>query len=139
MPIAFAPPGERDALEEGALLTPRFDRDGLIAAIAVDDASGAVLMLAWMNAQALALTLETGIAHYWSRSRGTLWRKGDTSGQTQSVADLRVDCDKDAVLLRVRVGGDGGACHTGRESCFYRSVTMTPEGPRLKPAAGLPR
>jgi phosphoribosyl-AMP cyclohydrolase len=139
MPIAFALPADREALEEGALLTPRFDRDGLIAAIAVDDASGEVLMLAWMNAEALSLTLETGVAHYWSRSRGKLWRKGDTSGQTQSVAELRVDCDQDAVLLRVRVGGDGGACHTGRDSCFYRTVTMTPDGPRLKLAVPLRR
>ena len=139
MPIAFDLPADREALEEGARLTPRFDRDGLIAAIAVDDASGEVLMLAWMNAEALGLTLETGIAHYWSRSRGKLWRKGDTSGQTQSVVDLRVDCDQDAVLMRVRVGGDGGACHTGRDSCFYRAVTMTADGPRLKPAPALRR
>lgn len=139
MSIAFAPPGDSAALEEGAALTPRFDRDGLVAAIAVDDETGAVLMLAWMNAQALAATLETGIAHYWSRSRGKLWRKGDTSGQTQSVVEMRVDCDQDAILMRVTVGGDGGACHTGRDSCFYRAVTMTPDGPRLKLAAPLRR
>jgi phosphoribosyl-AMP cyclohydrolase len=139
MPIAFAPPADREALEEGARLTPRFDRDGLVAAIAVDDASGEVLMLAWMNAEALAATLETGVAHYWSRSRGKLWRKGDTSGQTQGVVEMRVDCDQDALLMRVRVGGDGGACHTGRDSCFYRTVTMTADGPRLKAAPPLRR
>ncbi|MBL8590450.1 MAG: phosphoribosyl-AMP cyclohydrolase [Methylobacteriaceae bacterium] len=139
MTLAFQPPGGRDALEEGAQFTPRFDRDGLIAAIAVDAADGTVLMLAWMNAEALSLTLETGIAHYWSRSRGELWRKGDTSGQLQSVVDLRVDCDQDAVLLRVAVGGDGGACHTGRRSCFYRSVAMTADGPRLGLAPDLRR
>lgn len=139
MPIAFARPGDSAALEEGVALTPRFDRDGLVAAIAVDDASGEVLMLAFMNAQALSATLETGIAHYWSRSRGRLWRKGDTSGQTQSVVEMRVDCDQDAILMRVKVGGDGGACHTGRDTCFYRAVTMTADGPRLKLAAPLRR
>jgi len=77
-------------------------------------------MLAHMNAEALRLTLETGIAHYWSRSRQSLWRKGDTSGQTQAVVEIRTDCDQDALLMRVKPGGDGGACHTGRRSCFYR-------------------
>lgn len=139
MTIAFPAPGDRDALEEGARFTPRFDRDGLIAAIAVDDADGVVLMLAWMNAEALSRTLETGIAHYWSRSRNALWRKGDTSGQLQSVVDIRTDCDQDAVLLRVRVGGDGGACHTGRRSCFYRSVATTANGPGLRLSEGLRR
>ena len=79
-------------------------------------------MLAYMSAESLRLTLETGIAHYWSRSRNALWRKGDTSGQTQRVVEIRVDCDQDAILLRVEAGGDGGACHTGRKSCFYRAV-----------------
>ncbi len=107
-------------LEEGADFRPRFDRDGLIACIALDDADGSVLMLAHMNAESLRLTLETGVAHYWSRSRQALWRKGDTSGQTQAVVEIRTDCDQDALLMRVRPGGDGGACHTGRRSCFYR-------------------
>jgi phosphoribosyl-AMP cyclohydrolase len=79
-------------------------------------------MLAYMNAEALRLTLETGVAHYWSRSRKALWRKGDTSGQIQTVRDIRTDCDQDALLLTVEAGGDGGACHTGRRSCFYRKV-----------------
>ena len=118
--------GERDdpkrALEEGTAFRPRYDRDGLIACVTVDDRDGAVLMVAHMNAEALALTLRTGVAHYWSRSRGRLWRKGDTSGQTQSVVEVRTDCDQDALLMRVRPGGDGGACHTGRRSCFYRVV-----------------
>jgi phosphoribosyl-AMP cyclohydrolase len=109
-------------LEHGSILAPRFDRDGLIAAVATDARTGEVLMLAWMNAQALGLTLETGIAHYYSRSRQALWKKGETSGQVQTVRELRVDCDQDAVLLKVDVGGDGGACHTGRRSCFYRVV-----------------
>jgi phosphoribosyl-AMP cyclohydrolase len=107
-------------LEEGTVFRPRFDRDGLIACITLDAGDGTVLMLAHMNAEALQLTLETGIAHYWSRSRQSLWRKGDTSGQTQTVVEIRTDCDQDALLMRVKPGGDGGACHTGRRSCFYR-------------------
>jgi phosphoribosyl-AMP cyclohydrolase len=113
---------DKRALEEGAAFTPRFDADGLISCIAIDDKTGDVLMLAHMNRAALDATFETGIVHYWSRSRRTLWRKGDTSGQTQRLIELRVDCDQDAVLARVEVGGDGGACHTGRRSCFYRKV-----------------
>ena len=119
---------DKREIEEGVAFLPRYDRDGLIACIAVDDRDGAVLMLAYMNAEALALTIRTGIAHYWSRSRRQLWRKGDTSGQTQSVVELRTDCDQDALLMRVRVGGDGGACHTGRRSCFYRSVERGEDG-----------
>ena len=107
-------------LEEGASFQPRFDRDGLITCVTLDHADGTVLMLAHMNAEALRLTLDTGVAHYWSRSRQALWRKGDTSGQTQAVVEIRTDCDQDALVMRVRPGGDGGACHTGRRSCFYR-------------------
>ena len=88
-------------------------------------------MVAHMNAEALAGDIETGLVHYWSRSREALWRKGDTSGQTQTLVELRVDCDQDAFLAFVRVGGDGGACHTGRRSCFYRRVVAEPTGPRL--------
>ena len=110
------------SLEHGALLAPRFDAAGLIAAIAVDAASGEVLMLAWMNAEALKLTLDTGEAHYFSRSRQALWKKGETSGQLQTLVEMRVDCDQDAVLLKVDVQGDGGACHVGFRSCFYRVV-----------------
>ena len=84
-------------------------------------------MVAHMNAEALRRTLETGEAWYWSRSRGELWHKGATSGQVQSVVEMRVDCDQDAILLKVRVGGDGGRCHTGRRSCFYR-VAATATG-----------
>ena len=114
-------------LEEGSSFLPRFDRDGLMTCVTLDHADGTVLMLAHMNAEALRLTLETGIAHYWSRSRKRLWRKGDTSGQTQSVVEIRTDCDQDALVMRVHPGGDGGACHTGRRSCFYR-VLQTGEG-----------
>ena len=108
------------ALERGKVLAPRFNADGLIAAICQHADTGEVLMFAWMNAEALQLTLDTGIAHYWSRSRGSLWKKGDTSGQLQLVTELRVDCDQDAVLLKVHPQGDGGACHVGFRSCFYR-------------------
>lgn len=116
----FLPPLSGSAQDETAELRPRFDENGLIAAIAQDAGTGEVLMLAWMNAEALAKTLQTGRATYWSRSRGALWVKGETSGHTQEVIELRVDCDQDAVLLKVRQ--TGGACHTHRESCFYRRI-----------------
>ena len=122
MDAAFPPPGDKQALEHGDVLTPRFGPDGLIAAIATDAATGDILMFAWMNDQALRLTLETGEAHYWSRSRGELWHKGATSGQIQTVVEARVDCDQDAVWLKVKAQGDGGACHTGARSCFYRVI-----------------
>lgn len=101
-------------------LSPAFNADGLIAAVAQDEATGEVLMLAWMNAEALKRTLETGRATYWSRSRKALWVKGDTSGHTQRVIEARIDCDQDAVLLRVEQ--TGAACHTGERSCFYRAI-----------------
>lgn len=119
---AFPTAPDHHALERGAVLAPRFDEAGLIAAIAQDAADGEVLMIAWMNAEALRLTLETGQAHYYSRSRKGLWKKGETSGQIQTVRELRIDCDQDAVLMKVSVGGDGGACHVGFRSCFYRVV-----------------
>jgi phosphoribosyl-AMP cyclohydrolase len=124
---------DKKALEEGMDFMPRFSEDGLIVCVTVDDQSGAVLMLAHMNKEALDKTLASGIVHYWSRSRGALWRKGDTSGQVQNLIELRVDCDQDALLARVRVGGDGGACHTGRPSCFYRRVEAAGGGARLVP------
>jgi phosphoribosyl-AMP cyclohydrolase len=114
----------RSELEEGIAFTPRFDADGLIACVTKDASDGQILMLAYMNAEALRLTLETGVAHYWSRSRLMLWRKGDTSGQVQKVTEIRTDCDQDALLLTVEPGGNGGACHTGRRSCFYRKVAF---------------
>lgn len=109
-------------LEEGRLFTPRYDADGLIVCVTRDARDGQILMLAHMNAEALRLTIETGVAHYWSRSRKSLWRKGETSGQIQKVTEIRTDCDQDALLLSVEPGGDGGACHTGRRSCFYRKL-----------------
>lgn len=116
----FLPPLSGAAQDETRELRPKFGADGLIAAIAQDAATGEVLMLAWMNAAALRLTIETRRATYWSRSRGEIWVKGETSGHTQEVVEVRVDCDQDAVLLKVRQ--TGGACHTGRENCFYRAV-----------------
>ena len=109
-------------IEEGSAFQPVFDARGLIPAVTTDAETGQVLMVAWMNEPALRATLDTGIVHYWSRSRGELWRKGDTSGQTQTLIEMRVDCDQDTLLLRVKVGGDGGCCHTGRRACFYRRV-----------------
>ena len=130
MTIRFDAPGTKAEVEEGSVLTPRFDAHGLIACIAVDATDGQVLMLAHMSAESLARTLETGEAWYWSRSRGELWHKGATSGQIQRVVEMRVDCDQDAVLIRVEVGGDGGCCHTGRRDCFYRAVELgSPDGP----------
>ena len=119
---AFPTAPDAGALEHGGELAPRFDADGLIAAIASHADTGEVLMFAWMNAEALARTLDTGEAHYFSRSRGELWHKGATSGQIQRVVEARIDCDQDAVWLRVRPQGDGGACHTGARSCFYRAI-----------------
>ena len=121
---AFAPRGTKAEVEEGALLMPAFDAQGLITCVTTDADTGEVLMVAHMNAEALARSIATGEAWYWSRSRRTLWHKGDTSGQLQSIVDMRVDCDQDAIWIKVRVGGDGGCCHTGRRSCFYRSVSL---------------
>jgi phosphoribosyl-AMP cyclohydrolase len=121
--------------EEGGVFAPRFSADGLITCVTVDARSGEVLMIAHMNAEALDKTLSSGFMHYWSRSRQSLWRKGDTSGQTQRLEELRVDCDQDAALARVTVGGDGGVCHTGRRSCFYRCLEKTGDGLRLEPIA----
>jgi len=98
-----------------------WDAQGLVPAIAQDAATGEVLMFAWMNREALALTVESGHAVYWSRSRGRLWHKGEESGHTQTVLELRVDCDKDVVLLKVEQSG-GIACHTGRRSCFFNRL-----------------
>ena len=120
--MSFPKAATTDALERGSEIAPRFDANGLVAAIAQDADTGEVLMFAWMNAEALRLTLDTGVAHYWSRSRNTLWKKGETSGQLQLIEEIRIDCDQDAVLLKVRPQGDGGACHVGFRSCFYRVV-----------------
>lgn len=122
---------DKAALEEGADFAPRFDSNGLIVCIAVESATREILMVAYMNQLALDKTIETGVAHYWSRSRNALWRKGDTSGQVQRVVSLSVDCDQDAILLTVEAGGDGKACHTGRKSCFYRRLETRDGARRL--------
>jgi phosphoribosyl-AMP cyclohydrolase len=114
-------------IEEGTRLQPKFDADGLVTAVATDAATGELLMVAHMNAEALAKTIRSGEAHYFSRSRQKLWRKGEESGHTQRVVEIRVDCDQDAVWLRVEQTGPG-ACHTGRRSCFYRAVPLGQSG-----------
>ena len=117
----FLPPFEvSQAQDETAELRPKFNADGLIPVIAQDAESGKVLMLAWMNAEALALTLSTAKATYWSRSRSKLWVKGETSGHTQTVVSATVDCDQDTILLQVTSAGP--ACHTHRTTCFYRQI-----------------
>jgi phosphoribosyl-AMP cyclohydrolase len=130
MTSPFTPRGAMSEVENGTSFMPKFDADGLIPVITQDATSGEVLMFAWMNEEALARTIETGEAWYWSRSRKGFWRKGDTSGQTQTVRDLRIDCDQDALVMKVSVGGDGGACHVGYRSCFFRTVPLGKiEGP----------
>lgn len=126
-----APPADKQALEEGPVFTPKFDSNGLLTAVVTDADDRTLLMVAHMNAEALALTLETGIAHYWSRSRKTLWKKGETSGYVQHVVRISTDCDQDAIELAVRVAGDNATCHTGRRSCFYRDVIMQDGKPVL--------
>lgn len=111
-------------LEEGSTLTPRFDANGLISAIVVDEKTGEVLMLAHMNEDALARTVATREGWFWSRSRKQLWKKGESSGNVLRVSEMKVDCDQDAVLLKVSVAGDGNTCHTGRRSCFYRAIAL---------------
>jgi phosphoribosyl-AMP cyclohydrolase len=117
------------ALESGTAFTPRFDPDyGLLPAIVTDAATGEVLMVAYMNDTALELTLKTGEAHFWSRSRKKLWLKGETSGNRLRVVEILTDCDQDTLVVKVDVGGDAVACHTGRKSCFYRRVEPSAVG-----------
>lgn len=126
---AFAKRGSKAELESSLDFAPKFDGDGLIPAIVTDAGTGEVLMFAFMNAEALALTIETGIVHFWSRSRAGLWKKGAESGNMFNVVEMRTDCDQDVILVRVTVEGDGHACHTGRRSCFYRVLPVKgPEG-----------
>lgn len=128
---AFVPRRSVEEIEEGDALAPRFDRRGLIPVVTTDAKSGEVLMMGVMNAEALVRTIETGEAHYWSRSRRQLWRKGTTSGFVHRVVELRIDDDQDAVWLRVEVDGLGASCHVGYRSCFYRS--LTPGAPAMAP------
>jgi len=118
---------DKTDIEEGLAFLPKFDADGLVTAVATDAASGDLLMVAHMNAEALKKTVETGEAWYFSRSRRALWRKGESSGHVQRVTEMRVDCDQDAVWIKVAQDGPG-ACHTGRRSCFYRAVPLGQKG-----------
>lgn len=120
----FASRGSKADIEAGLEFQPKFDADGLIPAIVTDAGTGEALMFAFMNAEAVALTIETGVAHFWSRSRAALWKKGAESGNMFNVVEMRTDCDQDVLWLRVSVEGDGHACHTGRRSCFYRLVPV---------------
>ncbi|PLK23567.1 phosphoribosyl-AMP cyclohydrolase [Porphyrobacter sp. TH134] len=115
--------------EKGTLFAPRFDAHGLLTAVVVDDASGEVLVVAHMTEEALAKTLETGKVHFWSRSRGSLWLKGETSGHFLAVAEIRVDCDQDALVIRAVPAGP--TCHTGARSCFYRRIAGDGQQPVL--------
>jgi phosphoribosyl-AMP cyclohydrolase len=140
MTLTFTPPATLDhaAVEEGTAFAPRFDAAGLITVVTTEAGSNDVLMVAHMNAEALSLTLETGIAHYWSRSRATLWKKGETSGELQRVVELRTDCDQDVLVMAVEQTGRGAACHTGRKTCFYRRVVVAGGATTLEDT-GLPR
>lgn len=126
-----APSADKTEAEEGAAFTPRFDASGLIPAIITDAESGGVLMFAHMNAAALRLTIDSGEAHFWSRSRKSLWRKGETSGNRLIVQEILTDCDQDVVWVKARLRGDA-ACHTGRRSCFYRRVKKDGDGAALE-------
>jgi len=115
--------------EEGLAFSPKFDSSGLVTCVATDAVTGCVLMVAHMNEEALRKTIASGEAWYFSRARNALWRKGESSGQTQQVVEMRMDCDQDAVWIRVEQ--QGAACHTGRRSCFYRAVTTVDGAARL--------
>ena len=115
---------DKEQREEGSIFAPAFDEAGLIGAIVTDAEGGGVLMFAYMNREAIQLTLETGEAHFWSRSRQSLWRKGETSGNRLLVEDIRTDCDQDVLWLAVKLSGEA-ACHTGRRSCFYRRIKQS--------------
>ena len=121
--MSFQPPLSGKEQDETEEFRPKFDANGLIAAVAQDADTGDVLMLAWMNAEALTATLKTGRATYWSRARSKLWIKGETSGHFQDVIEVYTDCDQDAVVMKIRQ--TDAACHTGRKSCFYRRVDGT--------------
>ena len=130
----FAPRGAAREIEAGLTFMPKFDASGLVPAVVTDADTGSVLMLAWMNADALQRTIETAEAHFFSRSRGRLWRKGEESGKTMAVVEVRTDCDQDAIWLRVRLRGKGSACHTGQYSCFYRRMPLGEATASLEPA-----
>jgi phosphoribosyl-AMP cyclohydrolase len=111
-------------IESGTRFAPKFDGDGLIVSVVTDTRTGGVLMVAHMDRQALARTIETGEAWFWSRSRQKYWRKGEESGNLLAVSEMRVDCDQDVILISATIAGDGVACHQGYRSCFYRTVPI---------------
>lgn len=121
----------KQTIEETTSFTPRFDGDGLLPAIVTDEATGEVLMFAFMNRDALERTLSTREAHFWSRSRKKIWKKGEESGNVLEIAEIRTDCDQDVVWVRARIAGNGVACHTGARSCFYRRIEYGPAGGTL--------
>lgn len=137
----FSERGSAHDVEEGLAFAPKLDDGGVVAAVATDADTGDVLMLAWMDARALALTIETGEAHFYSRSRRRLWKKGEESGNVLEVVEMRTDCDQDAVWLKVRIAGAGAACHTGRKSCFYRQIPLRTSDLadlQMRPVGGAP-
>lgn len=136
--MAYSKALDSKALEEGSDFTPNYDANGLITAIVTDNVTGELLMVAHMNALALQLTLDTGLAHFWSRSRKTIWKKGESSGNTLAIEEMRVDCDQDAIWLKVKVQGVGATCHTGRTTCFYRRVVKDNKDIKLLTDQALP-
>ncbi|WP_417671800.1 phosphoribosyl-AMP cyclohydrolase [Roseibium sp.] len=124
----FPPQRDKAEVETGTVFQPKFDKDGLIAAVVTDHATGEVLMVGYMNDEALKRTIDTGEAWYWSRSRQEYWKKGATSGQVQKVVEMRTDCDQDAIVLKVNVEGNGATCHVGYHSCFFRRVEKADDG-----------
>lgn len=120
----FRPPDPDEDIEGGSDFRPMFDAAGLIPAVVTDARSGEMLMVAFMNRDALARSISTKEAHFWSRSRGRLWRKGEESGNILQIVEMRTDCDQDAIWLKVEIGGAGVACHTGRRTCFYRAIPL---------------
>ncbi len=131
--LVFSERADKKTVEDGDLLMPKYDQDGLIAAVVTDAATSEVLMVGYMNEEALKRTIETGEAWYWSRSRKGFWKKGETSGQVQKVQEILTDCDQDALVVKVTVEGNGATCHVGYRSCFFRKITKTENGAvRLK-------
>jgi phosphoribosyl-AMP cyclohydrolase len=120
--------GDKSAVENGDLLMPKFDSDGLIVVVVTDVETSEVLMVGYMNKESLTRTLETGEAWYWSRSRQNFWKKGETSGQIQTVHEILTDCDQDALVLKVSVAGNGATCHVGYNSCFFRKIIKQETG-----------
>lgn len=140
MTIEFTDPKTLSAeeLEIGAIFAPKFDDNGLVTAVAIDAKDQTILMLAHMTAEAVHLTLQTNEVHYYSRSRQKIWKKGESSGEIQRLVEMRVDCDQDALILFVEQTGRGAACHTGRKSCFFRSVVPSNDGVALDITGGSP-